>query len=164
MKDRLWPTAGGHEQPLRRSETRRIQGRRRAALERAVGRVWVGTRQTACRGHRRRGVVEAERPRSSRSRLGGLDPNLPAGLLQSSRTASHRFSCLTSTKRPFVITRTRPQADVGDRQLPGIACHRGHCRSNPKLAPERGPAEGCAHRQTALVPRPRRHLTCQRSR
>jgi len=37
-----------------------------------------------------------------------LDPNQPAGLLQSGRTASHRFSCFASPKRPLVISRTRP--------------------------------------------------------
>ena len=44
------------------------------------------------------------------------DPNLPAGLLQSGPTASHDFSCFASTKRPFVISHTRPSADVyGDQ-------------------------------------------------
>ena len=44
------------------------------------------------------------------------DPNPTAGLLQSSRTASHDFSCFASTKRPFVISHTRASADVyGDR-------------------------------------------------
>jgi len=44
------------------------------------------------------------------------DPNLTAGLLQSGPTASHDFSCFASTKRPFVISHTRPSVDVyGDR-------------------------------------------------
>ena len=36
------------------------------------------------------------------------DPIRSAGLLQSGRTAGHRFSCFASTKRLFVISHTRP--------------------------------------------------------
>jgi hypothetical protein len=38
-----------------------------------------------------------------------IDPNLPIGLLHSSRTASHRSSCFASTKRPFVGSHTGHQ-------------------------------------------------------
>ena len=49
---------------------------------------------------------------SGRSRGAAIDPNLPAELLQSSRTASHRFSCFASTKLTFVISHTRLGAAV----------------------------------------------------
>jgi len=39
--DRSWPTAGGHQRPLHRRETRGTRARRRAALERADGLEWV---------------------------------------------------------------------------------------------------------------------------
>ena len=45
-------------------------------------------------------------------RTDGTDPNLPARLLQRGRTSSPRFSCFASTKRPFVISRTRPGAEI----------------------------------------------------
>jgi hypothetical protein len=41
-----WPTAGGYERRLRRREPRRMWGRRRAVLERAVGPLWVDCRPT----------------------------------------------------------------------------------------------------------------------
>jgi hypothetical protein len=45
------------------------------------------------------------------------DPNLPARSLQSSRTANHRPSGFASTKRPFVISRTRPIPGTRERQV-----------------------------------------------
>lgn len=61
-----------------------------------------------CQIRRRRAAPESGPPGSSPPLPVALDPNLPAMLLQSGRTASHRFSSLASTKRPFVISRTRP--------------------------------------------------------
>jgi len=55
----------------------------------------------------------------SRTLLSLADPNLPPGLLQSGRTASHHSSCFASTKGPFVISHTRPVAVVRGRQLQG---------------------------------------------
>jgi len=46
---RSWPTTGAHERPVRKRESRRIRFRRLAALERAVGPVWVGTWPTPFR-------------------------------------------------------------------------------------------------------------------
>jgi hypothetical protein len=43
-----------------------------------------------------------------------FDPNRSAGLLQNGRTASHRFSCFASTKRPFVTSHTWPSSDHPD--------------------------------------------------
>ena len=71
---------------------------------------------------------------SSGDWLAGPDPLLPAGLLQSSRTASHRFSCLASTKRPFVISRTRPQVVVHE-------CRRSGRLVTAKPMPSMSPAE-----------------------
>jgi hypothetical protein len=42
-----------------------------------------------------------------------IDPNLPVGLLQSSRTPNHRFSCLASNKQSLVTSLTRPVAVIG---------------------------------------------------
>ena len=61
-------------------------------------------------------------------RAGAVDPNPTAGLLQSSPTASHRFSCFASPKRPFVHSHTRPEAVGRHRPLSGHASHRIHPR------------------------------------
>ena len=50
-----------------------------------------------------------------------LDPNLPAGLLQSSRTTSHRFSCFATANLPFVTSQTRPSAVARDGPVLGCA-------------------------------------------
>jgi len=86
----------------------------------------VGQRQQGERSHRRKADPQVEHPDSRRPRSAVADPNLPARLLQSGRTASHRFSCFASTKRPFVISHTRPGAVVqrgrlnDSRRLAGV--------------------------------------------
>ncbi len=59
-------------------------------------------RPTLCRVQRRTAVVDGERLGSSPSSTGELDPNLPAGALQSGPTASHHFSCSASTSQANV--------------------------------------------------------------
>jgi hypothetical protein len=68
--------------------------------------VWVGQRLSGTRSQRRKADLQVDRPGTRRTRSAVDDPNLPAGFLQSSRTLSHRFSCLASTKQPSVISRT----------------------------------------------------------
>lgn len=54
---------------------------------------------------------------ANRLRQSRIDPNRSDGMLQSSRTASHRFSCFASTKPPFVISHNGPTADVQRKPL-----------------------------------------------
>ena len=83
-----------------------------AALPALASQRWpplrVGQRQQGGRSHRRKADPQVERPDSLRPRSAVADPNLPAGLLQSGRTASHRLSCFASAKLSFVISHTRP--------------------------------------------------------
>lgn len=52
------------------------------------------------------------------------DPIRSAGLLQSGRAASLRFSCFASAKRLFVISHTQPQPDGHDRPVWSSLVHR----------------------------------------
>jgi hypothetical protein len=61
-----------------------------------------------------------------------LDPNLPAGLLQSSRTASHRFSCFATANLPFVTSQTRPDPDGREWPVQGIGVNRSRGRLDSK--------------------------------
>ena len=66
-----------------------------------------------------RQVDATKRSFKREDRRPGSDPNLPAGLLQSVPTACDRFSRLASTKRPFVISQSRPQAVARECQVAG---------------------------------------------
>ena len=76
-----------------------------------------------------RQVCDVLPPLEDRAPGPAIDPNLPAGLLQSGRTARHRFSCLASTKRLCVTSHSRPQPVVeavrrSPRRCPVSRCSR----------------------------------------
>lgn len=73
---------------------------------------WVGLRRSGTRSHRRKAGPQVERSDSRHPRSAVADPNRPDALLQSGRPAGHRSCGLTTMKRTFVVSLTRPEADL----------------------------------------------------